>query len=143
MENNLHSVISWDDFNFLTRRHFNIVFRSVDELLDLDAYKGAHLTWHSLDNWESQEDLAILRKLENVKSFEGTMYVVTEASYRPGLGPFMVAEENINDFVRLHLNNFGECCFNGDVLIISFELNQIWMFHHEGIYAFWPIAHKL
>jgi hypothetical protein len=68
-------------------------------------------------------------------NFRGTILVVTDASFAPGRGAFMLDAAALETFVGAYLRSYGECFFDGDVIIASSGSRSIWLFHHEGAYA--------
>jgi hypothetical protein len=129
MSNELYNLITWVFFKTLVKKHFNIDFVKIDDFFKKDT------EWISLNDYEDLNDDEILNSLEHLREFEGTLYIVTDASYQKELGPFQVESANIKSFVSNHIENFGERFLETDVLIINFELKLAWIFHHEGVYA--------
>ncbi len=87
-------------------------------------------------DWESLDDISILRRvvLPPVHASE-SLLIVTEVSYRDGVGPFLLRGNDLEHFVATHLGVFGECFFNGDAVIVRMTTGQIVLFHHEGYFA--------
>ena len=125
------AAIDWKSFNTLLERIFQTKFVSIENLCKLVAKEN----WLSVPNWENLDDIQLYNLLEKIERPQGDLYVVTEAAYRKSKGPFCVSSDEIRGFVEEHLNTFGECFFNGDVLILSVDQNTIWIFHHEGVYS--------
>jgi hypothetical protein len=125
----LYNLVTWQNFNNLIKQCFNINFRKVDNFF------MPNTVWHRLNGWEQLEDVEIFQYLADLRAFEGMLFVITDACYQDSMGPFHLNATNINDFAKDHLNNFGECLFNTDVLVISIELKLVWIFHHEGVYG--------
>jgi len=94
------------------------------------------ITWNHFQNWEQRSDVEIAASSGLLGiSFDGPLFIVTEAALTQGQGAFVVpAADDLERFVGGHLTRFGECFFNGDVLIVDAGIH-IWMFHHEGVYA--------
>lgn len=129
MSNELYNQITWESFKIRVKNDFNIDFVKID-----DFFKKGY-TWLPLEDHEDLEDIDILNCLANLRTFEGILCVVTDASYQKNLGPFQVKSEDISSFVINHWNNFGERFLETDVLIINFQLKLAWIFHHEGVYS--------
>lgn len=91
--------------------------------------------WIRIDDWEDIPDQILYQKLEDVKIPKGLLIIVTEFSYRSNLGAFKLSSNHIDKFVSEHHSRFGECFFNGDVLILSKSQNAIWLFQHEGVFT--------
>ncbi len=91
--------------------------------------------WMTIADWEEISDQELYQNLENAKAPSGMLLIVTEVSYRTTLGAFKVADSDVKQFVAEHLSRFGECFYNGDVLIVSKEQSTVWLFQHEGIFA--------
>ncbi|GLS25726.1 hypothetical protein [Marinibactrum halimedae] len=129
-------LILWETFRSIFKKCFRHECVSLEDIVKNSESEGAHIVWHDLSDWENLEDLEIFEKLKNLNEFNGEVYVVTEASYKDGLGPFKLNSINLELFVENHLNLIGECFFNGDVLIVDPENLCMWVFHHEGVFAF-------
>lgn len=91
--------------------------------------------WTTIANWEEIPDQELYQHLENAKTPTGMLLIVTEVSYQTNLGAFKVAGSDVRQFVAEHRSRFGECFFNGDVLIVSKEQNTVWLFQHEGVFT--------
>ncbi len=91
--------------------------------------------WITIADWEEIPDQDLYQQLENAKTPSGMLLIVTEVSYRTDLGAFKVAGSDVKQFVAKHRSRFGECFFNGDVLIVSKEQNTVWLFQHEGVFT--------
>ena len=91
--------------------------------------------WIAINDWEDILDQILYQKLEDVKIPKGSLIIVTEVSYRSNLGAFKMTSSHANKFISGHHSRFGECFFNGDVLIISKTQNTIWLFLHEGVFT--------
>jgi len=48
-------------------------------------------------------------------------------------GAFFVEANSMAEFVQTYKNKFGEAFYSTDIIIISFEIKLIWVFHHEGV----------
>lgn len=97
---------------------------------------AAEVSWTPVTDWESSEDtdLACATGLFSVP-FTGDLLVVSEHSLTSGRGGVLIASSGLEQFVKNHLKCFGECFFNGDVLIVESEGRLLWLFHHEGAYS--------
>lgn len=128
----LKKIVSWNEFNNEYRKAISEHFDSIDALLSIYS---SSLDWKTCNNWEDLEDISLLSMLKELKMFDGELFVITEASYKKECGPFYLKSEGLDEFVCQHLKLFGECFFNGDVLIFCFELDNVWLFHHERRYT--------
>lgn len=92
--------------------------------------------WNRIDDWESSSDIEIARQtgLLDVPFAESSL-IVTEASFSPDRGAFLVPASRLGDFVKEHLDAYGECFFNGDVIVADTAGHHVWLFHHDGLYA--------
>jgi len=91
--------------------------------------------WHKVEEWESLDDVEILELLVNVVAPIGMLSVVCESSHNVGGAAYRLNSVDLMEFVSTHIAVFGECFFNGDVLITSPTQKLIWFFHHEGVFA--------
>jgi hypothetical protein len=80
------------------------------------------------------------------------LFVVTDASWRPDIGPFVLPSWHLKGLVRDHVARTGESFFNGDLVILSPDDGALVALHHAGLMALthgtpsprppvWPIAH--
>jgi hypothetical protein len=80
------------------------------------------------------------------------LFVVTDASWRPDVGPFVSPSWHLAALIRDHLERTGEPFFNGDVVILSPEEGSVIALHRAGLMAvvhgqssprppMWPVAH--
>ena len=129
MSSNIYNIIEWSEFKSLIKQHFNRQFVKIDDLFTDDSI------WYSLENYDELDDIEIYNCLDSIKKFKGILYVVTDASYQQNLAPFIIHSNNLKKFVEKHYETFNENFLETDVLIISFELNLAWIFHHEGVYS--------
>jgi len=94
-----------------------------------------NFAWASLPNWETLSDLDIAKQTGLLRGpMTGELLIVTEASFGAGCGAFLLDGPNLGAFVVGHLSRYGECFFNGDVIILAPQGKEIWLFHHEGVY---------
>ncbi|MDQ1287643.1 MAG: hypothetical protein QG622_1208 [Actinomycetota bacterium] len=82
------------------------------------------------------------------------LYVVTDASWRPDVGPFVLQAWHLSALVREHPQRAGESFFNNDVVILSPDGGLVAAIHHAGMLAVahgepspldpvWPLAHLI
>jgi hypothetical protein len=91
--------------------------------------------WASLPDWETLDDIDIADQTGLLQEpMRGDVLIVTEASFGAGGGAFVVEGFNLGAFIDTHLRGYGECFFNGDVIIVALEARAVWLFHHEGVY---------
>lgn len=91
--------------------------------------------WSHINEWEGMSDCEIFERIDHVKCQTGHVLVISDASYVKRRGAFSVNPGKLCEFVDAHLNLFGECLFNGDVLFICADQGVIFAFHHEGVWA--------
>lgn len=124
-----NNVLTWEYFKLKVKQHLNIDFVKVDDFFR----EGTK--WFTLEDWLNTDDLDILHCLESLYPFEGKLIIVTDASYKKDLGPFIVEANRINEFIENHYKNYNEYFLDTDVIIINLEKKLVWIFHHEGIYS--------
>lgn len=138
--NDYYNMISKEQFSDLIKGHFNIIKPN-----DVDSYfmsgitgKPINCECHRANEWWEQnpEDEEMYRLLENLHTFQGELLVVTRACWFENIGAFKVNSVELKKFVENHQRFFKYYFFDGDTLIINFELKLVWLFHHEGVYAF-------
>ena len=100
---------------------------------DAIAALVAKIDWMPVPDWSSKDDndIAIRANLYGL-GLAGFLLVVTEASFAKRLGAFRVDAKGLGNLVQSHLQKYGECFFNGDVVIVELAGKRIWLFHHEG-----------
>ena len=80
------------------------------------------------------------------------LFVVTDASWRPDLGPFVLPSWHLSGLIRDHVQLTGEPFFNGDLVILSPDDGGLVALHRAGLMAVargvpsprppvWPLAH--
>jgi len=80
------------------------------------------------------------------------LFVVTDASWRPDLGPFVLPSWHLSGLIRDHVGLTGEPFFNGDLVILSPDDGGLVALHRAGLMAvaqgrgsprppIWPLAH--
>ena len=128
MKNPLYSFVSKD-----------IMLNELNRCSGLDAISFVDFTnkcdgagWHNLDSWESLDDINILNFLTADNKPNGELYIVNEVSYK--MGAFLINYLNLTKLVSNHLSLFGECFFNGDVVILQKDRSTVWVFNHDGFY---------
>jgi hypothetical protein len=105
--------------------------------LTLDAITARlpSFVWASFPDREIRGDLDIAERSGLLrKPMMGNLLIVTEASFDAGGGAFVLEGTNLGTFIDTHLLRYGECFFNGDVIILALEGKEVWLFHHEGVY---------
>jgi hypothetical protein len=132
----LYSEFKWLDFHELINYFFGFDFESIDDLINKIEIHNGKIEWHSLKEWEELDDIAIYSALESIEKPEGEIFIITEMSYFNKSGPFKLKAVDIRQFIVQYFNRFHECFFNGDLLMFNIEHQLIWIFHHEGVYAF-------
>ena len=100
------------------------------------------------------DDVALGERLvAEVGTALGTdLFVVTDASWRPDVGPFVLSSWHLTGLVREHQDLAGEPFFNGDVVILCPDDGVLVAVHNAGLMAVargrpsprqpvWPLAH--
>jgi hypothetical protein len=106
-------------------------FATISELM---AFLELREGWQAIENWEELSDLEIFRMCIAASIPHGPVSVISEASYREGLGAFQIQAERLTQFAAMHSAIFSECMFDGDLLILDGNGHVAWAFHHEGMY---------
>lgn len=110
--------------------------RPTEPTPDAVARAVTGVAWRRYPDWERQDDAEIATNTGMLKiPFVGAEFVVTEASFVGGHGAVVVNPNRLAEYVSEHLRRFGECFFNGDVLLVDSTEPHVWVFHHEGVYA--------
>ena len=136
MDDKKYSILKWSYYESLLINNLGVKPTKIEDYELSNNGKSIESKWYDIEDWESLDDLTILGYLEELKPFRGELLVVTEASYfNDKLGPFQVNAVDMKQFVNSHLESFGECFFNGDVIIVSINDKLVWIFHHEGMYT--------
>jgi hypothetical protein len=80
------------------------------------------------------------------------LFVVTDGSWRPDVGPFVLPSWHLSGLIREHVAITGEPFFNGDLVILSPDDGALVALHRAGLMAVahgtpsprppvWPLAH--
>jgi hypothetical protein len=80
------------------------------------------------------------------------LFVITDASWRPDLGPFVLSSWRLTGLIREHAELTGESFFHGDVVILSPDDGALVALHGAGLVALahgtpaprppeWALAH--
>ncbi|WP_374357871.1 hypothetical protein [Chitinimonas sp.] len=111
-----------------------LAFESVHDFFTRAEYlKG----WVRFEGpWERTADDVIFRKLTETAFPCGGVLVISDSSYRIGLGAFEVDCSNILEFVSRHKELFGDHFFDTDLIMLSQDECAAWLFHHEGVYIY-------
>jgi hypothetical protein len=59
--------------------------------------------------------------------------VITDASWRPAVGPLTTTAEHLLSVIEGHVDRFGEAFFGGDVVIVSSDTGIVLVVHHNGL----------
>jgi len=100
-----------------------------------DAIVGppGSVSWQCVQNWEAMTDEALAATTGLTQlGLQGSLIIVTEASFTPGRGALMIDSSDLAALVSEHLSLYGECFFNGDVIVAEIQGARVWLFHHEG-----------
>jgi len=99
--------------------------------------------WQAIEKWQELSDSEIFRICTAADIPNGPVSVISEASYREGLGAFQIQAESLTQFVPMHRFIFSECMFDGDLLILDGNGRVAWAFHHEGMYLVFDSRHAI
>lgn len=120
--------MSWDEFNNKMNNIFGKSFIVVDELY-FNIEKEINIGERRI-----LDDYQVLKYLQELHEIEGPVYVITDLCYEKKYGgAFFVEANSMAEFVQTYKNKFGEAFYSTDIIIISFEIKLIWVFHHEGV----------
>jgi hypothetical protein len=133
---NSYLMVTWDNFYKLSFSLLKVNFTSLDKLLNLFKEMGILIKWYGLKKWEEMDDIKIYEYIKKIQEPKDELYVVTEVCYRKSFGPIAIDGGELQLLVEEHLAKYNECFFNGDVAIFSLKYRKIWIFHHEGMFAF-------
>lgn len=131
----MFEIIKWSELLELVKINFHIELRKMNFTPDAFSKDEVEVLWY--DNYEELENIEILERLEDLRKFEGQLYIVTDESYEDEFGPFKVNASDIYEFVANYWGSFGKIggyFVNTDLMIFNFELKLIWIAHHEGAY---------
>ena len=124
----IKNILSWDEFNNKMNNIFGKSFRVVDELY-FNIEKEINIGERRI-----LDDYQVLKYLQELHEIEGPVYVITDLCYEKKYGgAFFVEANSMAEFVQTYKNKFGEAFYSTDIIIISFEIKLIWVFHHEGV----------
>jgi hypothetical protein len=102
---------------------------------DIAAIAGA-IEWRPTAGWDSEDDVAVATKAGLFDAgFTGDTLVVVDSCFAPGRGAYLIDGADLRRFVSEHLGRHGSVLFDGDVVIVEMHGSRIWLFHHEGVYA--------
>jgi hypothetical protein len=100
------------------------------------------------------EDVALGERLvaQAGTALGNDLFVVTDASWRPDVGPFVLPSWHLSGLIRDHVELTGEPFFNGDLVILSPDDGSVVALHRAGLMAMaqgnpaprppvWPLAH--
>jgi hypothetical protein len=100
------------------------------------------------------DDVALGEQLLGVVGTQlgNDLFVVTDASWRPDVGPFVLPTWRLSGLVRDHAERAGEPFFSSDVVILSPDEGLVVAVHRAGLIAVahgtpaprqpvWPLAH--
>ena len=106
-----------------------------DEIAEAAAKAGYLSQFIPLHEWETMTDDDIFQRIMPAKQdvFE-TILIVTDASFIKA-GPFLLQIGDLLEFAKLHIAQFKENVFNGDVVIVLGANKKIVLFHHSGFYT--------
>lgn len=135
MEEKTYGDFSWDEYYVNIKPFYTEIPKNIDDYtlqlsIDYDITE-----WFRVYNWEDLDDMDLLAYLRALEEFKGELLIVTGASRHFHLGPLKINASHIVEFVQNHFDDFSDCFFDGDTIIISKEFGLIWIFHHEGAYA--------
>lgn len=138
-------MVPWEEFRSLLQTCFKYSPPSPkfgdSQFLDHIAtiFQRTDLKWRP--GWEEIEDSQLFEQVSWKKTYDGEIYVVTEALYVRDYSPLKINGFILNALIREHQDLFGEPFFDSDVTIISFEKKLIWAFHHSGASTYIDLSH--
>lgn len=128
----------WELFETAFKKSFGFSFISVENIIRTVEKSKIDINWKCLTDWESLDDIDIYNELNQLhKIVSEEVYVITDASYY-NYGPIKINGDKLSDFVTSYFATYQECFFNLEVAIISLKTREIWVFHHEGVFAYIP-----
>ena len=63
------------------------------------------------------------------------LFILTDASFGAETGVFVLRASELLSFFALHLERFAERVFSGGDVIIWTATKNLWVVHHEGVFA--------
>jgi DNA mismatch repair ATPase MutS len=126
MNQTIFKLIDWNELKNMLKQNYSI------EFIKLDSLYNSNSKWIRNDELEELNDIEILSELKKLHEMNGTLYIISDVSYRADLGPFIVDSNCVNEFVEKHLDFFGERFWDTDTIIISFENNVMWFVQHDN-----------
>jgi hypothetical protein len=101
-----------------------------------------------------EDDVAVGERLvaEVGTALGNDLFVVTDASWRPDVGPYITPSWHLSGLIRDHQERTGEPFFNGDLVILSPDDGALVALHRAGLMAvvhgrpsprapLWPLVH--
>ncbi|NHZ61490.1 hypothetical protein [Massilia genomosp. 1] len=85
--------------------------------------------------WRRPHDPACQAVADSAAFLPETLYVVSDESYREGVGAFAVRRDDLSGFIRAYPERHGVDMFDSDTFIIGIDSKLVWMFHHEGVWT--------
>ncbi|MDH5492000.1 MAG: hypothetical protein OEY14_08600 [Myxococcales bacterium] len=103
---------------------------------DAIAEVASHVHWRPISNWENSADIELATATGLLSAcFGGDIMIATDHSIASSHSAMIIDSSTLPEFVENYLIRFGECFFNGDVVVVESEGQRVWMFHHEGAYS--------
>ena len=92
---------------------------------------------HLIPDWRARtpEELIVQTQLLELWPATSTTVVVPEVSYDSPPAGFVVPSDDLRAFVLGPGREMGEAFFTGDVVVVGWDTEAIWSFHHEGAWA--------
>lgn len=140
------SIIPWSDSTTLLKKDPGCDLRMLCKTI---ASSPPLLGPFAIKDWEALSDDSlfdnIAAKGSQCLDMTGRIFAVTDVSYLSADGVFVFEYEHRNLFFQEYFYRFGECFFNGDVLLIFPVCHHLAFFHHDGFFSFYPpsVAHSL
>ncbi len=124
-------IVGWTEFKDILYEKYNIKFKN------LDSFYNERNVFHEIgDDYLEKQDTELFELLNELCEIEGTVYIITDASFRERGGVFLLNADNLTRFINEHMSSFRLNFFSTDTLIFNLKKDKLWLFHHEGYYSF-------
>ncbi|AYN26554.1 hypothetical protein D8682_05845 [Buttiauxella sp. 3AFRM03] len=100
----------------------------------IDLNKINPINANRVHEWEELADNEILHLLDFNGLKSGNVYIITDLSYIQNIGVFIMEFHDLEKFVKGYYSSYKECFFDGDVIIISIDIKEAFIFDHNGFF---------
>lgn len=125
--------ISWQEADRILTTILGCCSSQINKIIDLNNINPINA--NRVDEWEELADTEILHLLDFNGLKSGDVYIITELSYVQNLGVFIMGFHDLEKFVKEYFSFYKECFFNGDVIIISMNIKEAFIFDHNGFFS--------